>query len=672
MYKTADLIDQKLRQRICANVVYNYNFDDVYVVNQNNELFKKSDPSKQRWRHYINGGKVVVLNPNYSCSYNFDFGRNYSMDALTFISFNDNSGMDFNDFFNKIMTGSNEKFIWTNNLEVNNIKNKLLSIKQVQIIDTLVDNALLKQLLTKFRKLESIEFISCVIKDECSFDYSYKGKISFERCLIENFSSFRNSSNNLIFRRSKVLNYSCCTCLNQDIDFFHTEVDFYQLFLKTNFPQLEDLCIKTPTKYDEYGNNFQTNFKNSFFYLPYSSPKLTNLRIEGKVDNLDFLTRLTFLNRVSIVSTSGDMLIEYLDINDKNKLEDLLKRNSTEIEIKKILSGDDVNNIEYYATESEMKRVLRLNNIYRLLAYTDEEKEVLIDKKLDESSYINFLLNDSSIKLDGYYKNYYDRLIFNQIDKRENLICGLKLCYQHNALFYESIHTNIVKAEKVLFYIDGRPIILRKSSKPISTVEEALKFIENKNYKTSKEDLTLEYLEQLKRVVSTLEANGKITDINMNDFLFYISEEGNISLSLIYKDLLNRLDSGHEIFYKLHIDDERWKYKFHLKSMLEKCKKSFNEMINSRFTEFSKEELLVIGKQCLGDEAFFPYLKIEELHLEEDKILESINNKCNGNYLKMLEVVNTLNTIESRIFKKEYTIKKEELEKIKTLTLKEK
>ena len=106
--------------------------------------------------------------------------------------------------------------------------------------------------------------------------------------------------------------------------------------------------------------------------------------------------------------------------------------------------------------------------------------------------------------------------------------------------------------------------------------------------------------------------------------------------------------------------------------MLEKCKKSFNEMINSRFTEFSKEELLVIGKQCLGDEAFFPYLKIEELHLEEDKILESINNKCNGNYLKMLEVVNTLNTIESRIFKKEYTIKKEELEKIKTLTLKEK
>lgn len=673
MYEFRKLIDDRLQEKIRANIVYNYNLNDVYIINQNGELFKKADSSKKSWRHYINGGMVTVLNSNYFASYNFDFGNCYFRENLVYFSFDDKAGINFKDFIMKIRQGDNNKFIWANGLEVNNIKTKLKDIKRVQIISTIVDNTLVKDVLTIFPKLKDIEFISCRIKKECHFNCSYNGDITFKNSIIESFESFQNSNNSFKFFNSDILNYSNCDVMSKELYFSDSNVDFYQLFLKTNFIELEDLLVHNIPKYDQYGGNYQKNFKNSFFYLPYSAPKLLNLRIEGSVDNLDFITKLKFLNKVSIVSSSGDMLKEYLDINDKNKLNDLIRRNQEEIEIKKILSGETNNqNVKYYATESEIARILRLNDIYKILSFTNEEKKALVDKYLHGTNYINFILDDSFIKLDGYYQNYYDHLLFTQLDKKRELIEGLKLQYQYNALFYENNYTKIVKAKKALFYIDGRPIILKRSSKPIKTIEEAKDFMKDKKITSNKEDLSLEYLKILKRVVSTLEKDGNLEDIDMNDFLFDVNEEGGFSLSIIYKDLISRLNSGHEIFYKLYHDNEKWQYKQHLNNLFSKCQKAFTDMIDSRFKEFTKEELLLIGKQLLGNNFLNPYLNIEIINIGENQLLESINNKCNGNYFKMLKIVDTLNEIETKVFNKRYIIKKAELEKIKTLSLKEK
>ena len=171
----------------------------------------------------------------------------------------------------------------------------------------------------------------------------------------------------------------------------------------------------------------------------------------------------------------------------------------------------------------------------------------------------------------------------------------------------------------------------------------------------------------------TLEKSGQLADIDMQDLLIFISEEGrNISLSLIYKDLLNRLNSGHEIFYKLYINNQQWKYNRHITDTICKCQKALYKMIDSRFSSFSKEELLLIGKDLYDESIFIPYLNLNGINIEEETIRDSINMKCNNNYTKLLESIDRLHEITHKIFDKKYVVTKEELEKIKTLTLRKK
>ena len=127
-YDYDNMIKERLNLKIKSNVVYNYNSNDVYIINQNGELFKKSDPSKKSWRNYINGGKVCVLNPQYFASYNFDFGNIYHEKSLIYFSFEGNAGINFKSFITKIKLGDDNKFLWTDGLEVNNIKDKLKDI----------------------------------------------------------------------------------------------------------------------------------------------------------------------------------------------------------------------------------------------------------------------------------------------------------------------------------------------------------------------------------------------------------------------------------------------------------------------------------------------------------------------------------------------------------------
>ena len=101
--------------------------------------------------------------------------------------------------------------------------------------------------------------------------------------------------------------------------FFKVELDFYKLFLMNNFPNLDDLCIESEVFYDGIINRTK-NLKNSFTHLPYSCPNITKLRIEGVVDDIDFLIRLTKLVKVGMASTFGDMAKETLLINNKEKL----------------------------------------------------------------------------------------------------------------------------------------------------------------------------------------------------------------------------------------------------------------------------------------------------------------------------------------------------------------
>ena len=57
--------------------------------------------------------------------------------------------------------------------------------------------------------------------------------------------------------------------------------------------------------------------------------------------------------------------------------------------------------------------------------------------------------------------------------------------------------------------------------------------------------------------------------------------------------------------------------------------------------------------------------------IDETEILESIDNKCNNKFLKMIDAINNINKLNNNISERETTLTNGDIQKIKRLSLKD-
>jgi len=681
-----------LKIKIYNTIILSYTKKDTFVMNQKGELFTKSMPKQyiKEYKKYLLGGLVHIFNEKYNGALSFDFnGISKSTKYISFCSFTEHSGENFKEFYSKILNGKKEDFIWLYDLRAYNIKSQIKEINSIQINNTRVDSSLTKQICSLFPLLESIEFNNCVVASDCAFITDHKIEINFNDCILESSLCLIDSKNDFNFVRCnfKQINtniITSCSCYSHHISMFECDINFFSLFLKTNFPDLEYLRIEHLPEYNEKGNNYQKDLGNSFTFLPDSCPHLNRLRIAASLDNIDFLSRMPFLESITIFSSSGDMDFPLLKLNDYKATKKLEEKNKTRIKIKQILDNNyNAEEKEYYITESEMERILKMNNFYKTFYTTPYEAETLIKFGNNFKDLVSYLLKPDFLKLDGYYENYFSHLMFRHLKSDAYNITGKlkEMKYLYNSLFYDEPKDKIVLTKKCLFYIDGRPIIFNNETrmKPITTEQEALEFRRKYPVKPSKNnDLTEDYINQLKEAVQMNVEYG-LNNVTVSEFVSNMQTvSSNISLSLVYKDLLRRLESGHEIIYKLYKEEEKWHYIEHLRKAYEKCLIALVNLINRNYSSFTVEELIIIAKYLPEERSFEsnrefncnPYFDLHTLYLDEASLIKDIDLKCKGNFTKLLKSINNMKVLESNLVKKEAIITEEDQIKIKTLSLK--
>lgn len=589
---------------------------------------------------------------------------------------------------NTISLGSGHKFIYTA-LEKNSgvclqkyleelkkstseveLRKRLRKVKFVSINNTHINNLFIGTLNLMFPNFEELEIDSCIISEDCNLGTIKANKITIKDSIIENINSINLSQSNLWLLRCNINKLGNSHINSREINFDECNIDYYNLFFKSNFPKLETLFIKTNFEYDGYTNKGE-NLKNSFTYLPFSCPNLKKLRVEAKVDDLDFLVRLTKLEKVSILSTHEELLGESLEINDLDKLKKMEEKNHINVEIQKIMYGVN-NKLEEtsYITRSEMDRIIKLNRFFRKLSYTEQEKEALMKDFNFNSSYLSYVYNNEIQELTGYYENYYDELVYEENDPTCIIdTTPYKLVYKYGCIYYDRDKDIIVKPQKAIFYIDGIPIVLRKVTKPILTIEDAKDVIKDRKREPERYDPTLEYIEKISEYAKEMK-----NTISVNKFISEVREFGVIDLDLIYKDVLNRLIGDKSIIYKLLKYDKMWEYMFHIRRVRKRCLHLFSKMLSDKINLFTKEEMIVIM-------SMFPFKDDFEKHLWNyccngelinEEIINSIDKKCDYKYIDLLNSINNLDKIDRTLLYEDNSeiLTEDDLKKIRKLEVK--
>lgn len=654
-----DVVKIKIIKRIESSVTENKL--TVYNVKGKCPESLKSIHTK---KFYNNGYFVSATTKDYYCLYETDLNSK-SLGSLSFISISNHSGIDFSDFLKKISDNTNQELIVTKNSFSYHLKNELNNIRIVNISNTKIDSVLIDSIIKTLPSIEIIEIRNSIIDSKCNFNTSKDIFIYIVDSEIENFHSFKNTSGKIDFVRDKISNVSFGEYSCSDLSFFKCDIDFNKLFLNTKFNNMETLVVDTNNIYDDNGNNYFTDLGNSFFFLPYAMPNLVNLKIAARVDDLDFLEKLPFLNKLSLLSSVSMLDIHLLDINDKTKLDKLYNRYKDLIDISK-KENYFYEKDAYHITEVYKKRILELADFFKTISFTSDCEDTLKSNFWHKKDILSYYLNPDFIKLDGYYELYYDKLIFFKLQNPNFYIDEKQLKCIQNIVFFEEnfIPQKIVLAKPSIFYIDGRPIILSKPKYKKTNIN-----IENISQSPSKYtcDDTNTYLEDIKDLASTYSnINTTVEDF---ENCRSCGPAGEISLNLIYRDLLERVTGNKEVLFKLHKYNEKNKYLFHLQLVKKKLETLLYKMISIHFDEFNIEELFIISNK-IGIEFNSNILSIFS-NIDDLSTLESIDNKCNNNFIKIVESINNLDKLSNNISKKETVLTNCDIQKIKMLSLKD-
>lgn len=526
-------------------------------------------------------GEIISISDNY----NTRFYRN----TLYFESVNPNPSIAFLDYiknlFEFLAVGKNTLYY-----------NLLDDIKKIHITNETVDSLFLNLLVKYFPNIESLTFNNCHIKKDCFFDKSKK--LVFNNCIIEDTKIFNNTQANLEFRDSTINNISIGNIFSSEIDFNNTKIDFKSLFLKVNFLDLIKLDIT---------NRFLDDV---FTFLPFSAKKLEELRIYGKISSLDFLIKMPNILRCSIESTSdicGNFFSEIA-----NKKEALRLRNKKEYREFTKMAGIDVDTT---LASLEVERILRLNHFYKMLKLNAPSKD----------------------KLEGYYKAFYDTLIY--YENTENL--ELK----DNFLYYFFTPLNkrgYYKALKFMYNNRLVPIVFA-GYKPSKRV------LVKKSKEVTKKEVIDYYLSMLEEALEFRKDGATFEEI--------ATIYQDMSEKSITEEMLNMTDP--HLIGEFDVYKRNETRKQELKRKNELYYQELLKLIKDNYPKFNIEEKKYLYF-TLQDEAIYKYYSLSDFLIKNIKWVnmeEEINRKTNGRYktLKNYLHLTFLQALISEGLKGEYT-----------------
>ena len=643
---------ERLYSRLSHDVFAHF-YPDVYLLNQEGDINRFNTFQKKGWKYYVDGGRVIKKAKDYYCNYSFDFKGNEmtSKGALSFRSYSGSSGFHLLDFVNSVLNGNPDIFVKVDHLVTYDARKYLFDVVSIIVTDSVIDEMFFQMLKRYFHKIESLYFNNCVIKKECNLNH-VSADIELDHTVIENCRSLNDCTANICMRRSSIRQISPTTIQSKKLTIAclspEYSVDLKMLFLKCNFPNLISFEVDPEVHYDTY------SFEDAFTYLPDSAPNLEEITIEGKVRNLNFLTKFKYLIRCSVLSIYDDMSLRYANITDKKEREKIFERNQYQYEIRKILfpTLED----QFIITELEEERILRLCHFLSTLSYTEEDKRIFKEKDVIQA------LATKSVDPDFeyYFQCYYDTLHpKRQLSEKEiNLdreakyrFFGEYLCIYDpikpiKTLFQEEV--KILKGQSFMFASNGMPIIFEERIKPIRTIEEAKK----KMSKVQNTGLNLKdyeyqlFIDFLKKYAQEMEEKISVSEFSdmIYDQLFY-----NVS----GKDFLAFGPAGKRISYAFDANNRAYKRIYGMRHKLDDYKKLLAEVIRNNYDSFT-----------VGEKAYLYYDKFdmniaetqqeiatfkslyEALVTNEECTLESINLKTKGLYSKYRNYIRAFTKLE--------------------------
>lgn len=631
-------IDEKLYSDIISSKL-----NEAYFINQENNINIPNSHKKKGWKYFVDGFRLCKNSVNYTGSFSYDRGAHdkHKIKPLSFVSFTDNAGNDFLDFINSIINGDEKIFLQFKGLEVFDLRRKLFEIENIEIRNTVVDSLLISTINRYFPCLKKINFIKSIIKQECNFD-KIKGCLEFNGSIIENIRVFNDTHADIVLWRTEVNKVSNTTINSKELQFnCITNINIKELFLKCNFPYLENLIVSPAV--DMQVREF--SYEDNFIYLPSSAPYLENLSIEGKLSSFDFLTDMKNLLRCNIKSIYDFHGSNYPDTSKSSERKKIKKRNIKGYQISKILSPDQED--KYILGKLELDRVRRLAQFNKLLSYSEDEKQQLLTGINPIEYCINSNVNNGEIT--EFYELYFDYLYFRNTMNEKDVRIGLEETYRMlNG--YIHVYKNrevfndmkkILICKNYIHNYDGKPILFKSKQRKVSTIKDALKFREKYEYRKgwTYKDLEEDNYHCFLECLNGIRDDEQDIDIGM---LIDSSEVTNYDVTVnSFKDLG---EGGRYIAGIIEKFDRIRNKSLDLKRKHDYYRSLIDELIEQNYAKFTIKEKIFLHlnnkKYQFGFNKWAKEIDVYHLKLDYDEdCLKEINMKTNGLYSKYFNML---------------------------------
>ena len=585
-------------------------------INTPNNIDIKGKRDIRFLKSYKDGGVVVDNNERFYAYYNYEFkeNKNYlTSKTLYFQSENGDSSKNFLIFIDNVL--KSKKLIDINGLEVKSIKSKLFDIDKIVISSTEVNNNLIKNIKKIFPKLKIITFNNCHILQDTSFE-KINASIEFYECNIDDIIVFRNTKSNFDIWYSNINKVTTCNIMSSSIKFWSIgsryHIPLKEIFLKCNFPNLNYLgiyCDKNPCRSHE----------KNFFFLPFSAPNLETLIIEGKVYDLDFLSRLKYINAASIcgkIDNSGyDFRVPYItNGKERKKLEE---KNKNMVEYLK--KAYPYLPLDTLSSKAEFLRILNLADTYYLIQpkYKNELEDLI------KNGPINFNIPFNQ-KVKNYMLMKYNKLehkIRNEYDLVES-----KYSIYNNIMYEENVWkcNKIVKTKPFIYHSSGVPIIFDMYSKiKPKKIEE----LNEPNDEDRFFDLEKTRKEEIENEIINTKFHYYVDIVSTIDELGYKLRSGDFSKSSPFISRLVELEKRIDEVYDYLIEEE---------------KKYYNDLLivlDDIYDKLTIKEKMFILKEIENEKFIIIRVSLDldaKYDIDEEGLFDSINEKSDGRYKKAI------------------------------------
>lgn len=494
---------------------------------------------------YVDGRKRITLSPNETYLRRIDFvkleekyvadlniNEDYDQNDLHIYFYSNGNSQQFINYVIGILTTPAFQFLKTKrNILLKDYRGEILKINSLIIENCIINEEMIEFIKKYFVNLKNISFINCKILNDSKLS-DINCKLSLFSCTLENINSLNFFKNDLEIVDCKFDKITNAIINSKSMDLSSDDKTLEEIFLKCNFPDLENIRLSTSDKC----------FNKCLIFLPYACPKVIKLSINGFVYSYDFLYHFTSLDSCKIKSVNDSIgiypIFNPYVVDEKERNSIIMRSN------RKIQSEFDI----HLALNDKLLNII---NAIKLVGYSKEERDLLLNNKDydtilnpleyckdgDVSKYYQFDSNNNVLKLQLDSDDNKDIIIFNS--KAFMFRKNLNICHSF------SLRKQFVLSSPFIYHPNGIPIFFKKEDKYEDYINVALSTTQYYNMDKSHDisedvfqnlkspkDLGIDLFKKDYYYLSSFDKKG--------NFIGYVSLEDVNNLDNInYKDLLN-------------------------------------------------------------------------------------------------------------------------------------